>query len=93
MPGAEPLDHKGEDPEGARLRDEGEGFARLLIPYIILQYFTYITYALLLVNLYFGTETHTYCLRALGPMNDPCLTPSIRLKTFCLCTLTLCVHF
>jgi len=23
--GAEPLDHKGEDPEGARLRDEGEG--------------------------------------------------------------------
>jgi len=34
MPGAEPLDHKGEDPEGARLRDEGEGFARLRFLFI-----------------------------------------------------------
>jgi len=31
--GAEPLDHKGEDPEGARLRDEGEGFA--LRPFVL----------------------------------------------------------
>ena len=29
--GAEPLDHKGEDPEGARLRDEGEGFKLVTI--------------------------------------------------------------